>query len=619
MLGREASRRVATPTLSMLIPFLLSFLAAAQGGPAHAELHPIESDLYLEIGDASRLLAELDKAPLVRFLRDERIARLMADLGRPTDRPLKELAQDGLAGVLPGADRWLDGLRACSVSVVALGPATKDAAPATFLAILDFATPEHAGALRTALVERAPEHEPVQSIVPGVEALRQIDAPAEDRWCVVVGSRLVMGGKPSKVEDYAARAEKKLPGLARSETFQKQLAALGGASGTPVLWFALARPLREMVAKMQPGEDAGMAFLSLLPEDLDPFGSTRVARMQFVGERFVTDMVSSDAGGAAQPVEPTWLAHVPAGSMLVYASAFDGAAAGKRLRTLLAKDEASTAALAALEEGLGFGPERMLARLGPAMTAYSAPLTGFALPEVRLWIDCDDPAAFTSEFEAVFNALAASGFQVKTRNYSVKKEGEKIEVPYTTLALPPSWQVIPMINPTPTFAAVGKKLVFTLSSMEIKSELKRIHGAAGEPVVPGADPLAALGFQLPPGARSVLVMDWGRLFGSVIGTAKAMGPLLGEELPFDLNKLPAPELFTQYFKPTFHYSEACAAGLHRRNEASFGPETWFPILMQGAAMASSSLEEARAAKQRAEEAAAAERQAPPRETPGGGQ
>jgi hypothetical protein len=50
-----------------------------------------------------------------------------------------------------------------------------------------------------------------------------------------------------------------------------------------------------------------------------------------------------------------------------------------------------------------------------------------------------------------------------------------------------------------------------------------------------------------------------------------------EEMPFDLAKLPPPELFIQYFKPTFHYSKGAGAGLYRRNEASFGPETWFGI------------------------------------------
>jgi hypothetical protein len=600
----------------MLIPFLLSFLAAAQSGPAHPGLHPVESDIYLEFGDVTRLLAELERSPLVRFLRDERVVRLMGQFGQATDRPLEELAQEALARALPGAEGWLGGLQACSVSLVAPGPATNDATPATFLAILDFATPEHAAALRTALVESAPRHEPVEGALPGVEALHQIDAPAEDRWCVVVGSRLVLGSKASRVEDYVARVEKKLPGLAGNETFRKQLAALGAASGTPVLWFALARPLHEILAQMQTGEDPGMVFLAQLPEDLVPFGSARVARMQFVGERFVTDTVSSDSGGTSKAVDPAWLTTVPAGAMLVYASAFDGAAAGKRLRELLARDEAGAAALAALEEGLGFGPERLLARLGPGMIVHSAPLTGFALPEVRLWIDCDDPAAFTSEYETVFGALAAQGFQVKTKPYTVKKGDEKIETPYTTLALPQSWQVIPMINPTPTFAPVGRKLVFALSSMEIKSELKRVHGASGEGSAPGADPLTALGFQLPSGARSVLVMDWGGLLGSLIQTAKTMGPLLGDELPVDLTKLPPPELFTQYFKPTFHYSKDVAGGLFRHNEASFGPETWLSIL-QGALEAARSFDLARAAGQRADQAAAEASKS--RETPGGGQ
>jgi hypothetical protein len=36
-------------------------------------------------------------------------------------------------------------------------------------------------------------------------------------------------------------------------------------------------------------------------------------------------------------------------------------------------------------------------------------------------------------------------------------------------------------------------------------------------------------------------------------------------------------MFSEYFKPTFHYSRAVEGGIYRRNEASFGPETWFGL------------------------------------------
>jgi len=557
----------------MLIPFLLSLLAPTQAGPAHAGLHPIDGDVYIELGDVSNLLTELERAPLVRFLRDERVAGLFAGLGHPTDRPLKDLALDGLASVLPGgkAEEWLTGLKTVSASIVA---------PAALLVVLDSATPEQAGALRSMLIERASRHEPMNAIVPGVELLHMGDGAACDLWCVALGSRLVLGGATSKLEDYVARSEKRMAGLAGAETFEKRLAALEKPSGTPVLWLATASPLQGILAKMQGGDNAILETVARLPNELNPFSSALVARMQLVGERFVTEMISSAAGPPSKPIDPAWLEPVPPGSMIVYSSSFDGAAAGRSLRRLIAKDEQSAAAQSALEERLGFGPERVLARLGPGMTVYAAPLAGPGLPETRVWIDCDDAAAFTSDFEALFNALGQTlpGMQVKTKAYTVKKSGgEGIPVPITTLSLPTSWQH-PMFNPAPSFAPVGKKLVFALSSMDIKSELKRVHGADGEAIVAGSNPLGAYGLQMPADARALVVMDWGRLFASLIGMVKAFAPMMGPEaLPFDLAKLPPAEMFTQYFKPTFHYTRSAADGLYRRNEASFGPETWLGL------------------------------------------
>ena len=568
----------------MLIPLLLSLFVAAQASPAHAELHPLESDLYLELGDVSGFLTELDKAPIVRFLRDERIAGLLEGLGFQPNRPARELVQDGLAKILPGGidAAWLSGLRTASASVVALGPRTDSTPAGALLAVLDYTTPEQAGAVRSILIGRASKHESVSSTLEGVELLHMGDKAREDVWCATVGSRLVLGDVASKLEDYLARSEKKLAGLAGSEAFGKRLAALEKASGTPVLWFALAGPLQGIVAKMQSAGDAGLATVGRLPDELNPFGSALVARMQLAGERFVTEMISSTDAAPSKPIDPAWLEPVPPGSMIVYSSAFDGAAAGKRLRKLLAKDEQAAASLTALEERLGFGPERVLAHLGPGMTVYAAPLAGLGLPETRVWIDCDDAAAFTSEYEALFNALGETmpGLQVKTKPYKLKKSGseEGMEVPITTLSLPSSWQQLSMLNPAPSFAPVGKKLVFALGSMEMRSELKRVHGVSGEPIVPGSNPLGAYGFQMPAEARSLVVMDWGRLFGSVVGMIKAFAPMMGaESWPFDYKKLPPPEIFTQYFKPTFHYTKSAADGLYRRNEASFGPETWLGL------------------------------------------
>lgn len=573
----------------MLHAFLASAVLVLQA-PNHAALHPADADVYLEVGSVSQLLTTLDSAPLPRFLRDERIKGLLAQAGQDPSRSLKELVQAGLGAAGPEllAGGWLDGLGALSGSMVALPPNGDSASKPALLLVAELATPEQANALRTAVLGMLPGHEPGTSALAGTETF-QMPGSEGAGWLAVVGNRLVLGNSASSPDVFAKRAGEAGGGLASSAAFTKQLAALQKSSGTPIAWFALGRSLRDIAATMSGGkEEQALSLLDKLPAGMNPLASPTVARMQFVDGRFVTEMFSSDVPGAADemPVNPAWLEPVPTSSMFVYSGAFDGASAGKRMRELLASDESGSAAMAALEQKLGYGPEKVLAHLGPGLTVYSAPLSGLALPEIRVWVDCDDAAAFTSEYEALIGALGDTmpGFVAKTKPYKLKKKDsdERIEVPVTTLTLPPGMVQIPMISLSPTFAPVGKRLVFAMSSMEVKSELKRVHSGEGEAFAEGAKPLAAMGLALPADARSVVVMDWGKLLGGLIGMVKAFAPMAGPDaLPFDPAKLPPAEIFTEYFKPTFHYSRSLAGGRYRRNEASFGPETWAGFLGAG--------------------------------------
>ena len=72
-------------------------------------------------------------------------------------------------------------------------------------------------------------------------------------------------------------------------------------------------------------------------------------------------------------------------------------------------------------------------------------------------------------------------------------------------------------------------------------------------------------------------MDWAKLLGSALDMFKAFAPMAGDQIPFDVTKLPPGSIFAEFFKPTFHYSKPVASGLYRRNEGSFGPETWFGV------------------------------------------
>src|SRR5262245_59505569 len=79
----------------MMHSILLSLALAIQG-PSHAELHPADADVYLEVANASAALTQLDGAPLLKLLRDARLKPLFDQLGQSPERPLKDLLKMGL-------------------------------------------------------------------------------------------------------------------------------------------------------------------------------------------------------------------------------------------------------------------------------------------------------------------------------------------------------------------------------------------------------------------------------------------------------------------------------------------------------------------------------------------
>lgn len=567
-------------TSSLVLGLLLTL---APQGPSHAALHPADADVFVELVEVQRTLQVLDQSPVLRFLRDEKVKGLLEKLGQPTSSSLSELVQGVLDEAVDGGDTsaWLSGLASVSAS---LAPSPGGADPVALLVVADFSTAEQAAAFHATVRAGFAQHEPIPGSLPGLERLKPGGDAGPEFWSVPLEKRVLMGTKTSKPEDAAARASGALAGLAANEALTKRLGGLGSPTGTTLAWFALARPLQEIAQTIGSGIGPDLDVLERAPDSVNVFAHPCVARIAMAGERVVSEMITSEPPAPdTKPVQLAWLEPVPSGSMLLFASAFDGAAAARRLREILAADEQAKAALAAVEQKLGYGPERLLSRLGPGLTFYAAAPAGLALPDSRLWIDCEDPAAFASEFEALITAMGEllPGYQAKTKPYKVKvKDSEqKIEIPVTTLTLPPDAVQIPMVSLSPSFAPVGKRLVFGFGSMDVKSELKRVHSGDGEPITPGANPLAAHGFTLPENAGTVVVMDWGKLFSGVVATAKAFAGMASpEDLPFDLALLPTPELFRQYFKPTFYYSKPVAGGTYRRNEASFGPETWLGLV-----------------------------------------
>lgn len=565
----------------MLVSSLLLCLAF-QGQPAHADLHPKNADVYLELADASVLWPAMEGAPLVRFLRDEDVKALMSGLGQNLDGTLQSMVQGLIQQNQPEwkAENWFPALKSFSFSMVALGPSTETRAAFGSLVVVDFATSEAAQAFSAVLGAQAEKVEPHASLA-GVQRLAGAQASA-DQWCAVQGTRCVLGNSGSMAEDYLARADKKSEGIARAELFQK-FGKLEAPKGTTLGWMLLARPIGDLVAAMSAETGGPADALKQIPSDLNPLASARIARLQMVGGRYVTEMLAPKvAGDPEKAVDAAWVAAVPSDAMLVYTSAFDGVAAAKTMRGLLGQSEEMTSALAAIEQKLGFGLERVFSHLGPGMAVSVGTLSGLGLPEMKAFVDCADPAAFTKDVEAFCAALAETlpNVNAKTKGYKVKKAGaeEKVEIPVTTISLPPEFAPNPMIAISPSFAPAGGKLVFALNSMDVKNELKRIVGGDSGGVAADASPFAKHGFTLAAGTTSAVVMDWAKLISGLIDMAKAFVPMMGAEVPFDLNKLPSKEKVASFFAPTFHHARVTPDGIYRRNEGSFGPETWFGLL-----------------------------------------
>jgi len=565
----------------MLLTSLLLALAP-QGQPVHADLHPKNADVYLELADASQMWPALEQSPLVRFLRDEDVKALLAGLGQSVDGELQAMVQGLLQQNQPElkAESWFPALKGFSFSMVALGPATETRASFGSLVVVDFGTPEAAQAFSAVLTAQSDKVEPHASLA-GVQRMAG-ESASEDQWCALQGTRCVLGNSGSLPEDFVARAEKKSEGVGKAELFQK-FGKLEAPKGTVLGWMLLARPVGDLVAAMSEDSDGPANALNMLPADLNPLASARIARLQMNDGRYVTEMLApKTAGDTDKSVDASWVAAVPAESMLVYTSAFDGVAAAKTLRGLLGEDEEMSATLAALEQKLGFGLERVFSHLGPGMAVSMGTLSGLGLPEMKAFVDCADPAAFTKDVEAFCAAFAETmpNISAKTKGYKVKKPGaeEKVEVPVTTISLPPEFAPNPMIAISPSFAPAGGKLVFALNSMDVKNELKRIIAGDNGGVSSDSNPFAKQGFTLAAGTTSAVVMDWAKLISGLVDLAKAFAPMMGAELPFDLNKLPSKEKIAAFFAPTFHYARVTPDGIYRRNEGSFGPETWFGLL-----------------------------------------
>jgi hypothetical protein len=581
----------------------LCLALALQSAPTHSELHPVDADLFLEIPDIPALLASYPQAPLLQLLGDDELSQAIGDIMGMESFDLETQLSTVMATVIPTEEMQLaQSVRGISLSAKLPSSTDSGAPQPTLCLVVDFLAPEAAEAAQSALAGLAGTTQPHPSAaIAGAVSFQNPFAPGIPFWSAAIGSRLLVGGGGLTPDDLARRIGGEGQGLAVRPGFIESGKTMGSLDGPVVIQgFTSRSPLEALAQSGMIDQRLGdLGSLGLpIGGGSDPFGGEHRWRMQLVEDRFVTEVVglqpeqesSAPSMLGGEDVEAGWLSCVPGDAMFVYASSFDGAALHRFVRPQLLSSGVgmeAEEAIVRLEESMGFSLETLFSHMGPSLVVYAESLRGPAIPETYIWIGLDDADAFQLESAKLMESLGEnlSGFSLKTRDYRVRNKqlGERLTFPVTTLTLPPGLFEGPMmmLAPSPAFTVAGGQLLVSLSSMHLKRELKRLYGGATDDLSVPTSLLEAQNIAFPDHARSLIVMDWAGLINGIFSVARTLAPLAGDQLPFDIQALPDPELIAQYFAPTIHYSQQLENGQYRRHEASFGPETWLGGALAG--------------------------------------
>lgn len=553
---------------------ILCLCLALQGAPSQADLHPGRSDVYLEVPDVPAVLAAYEEAPLVKTARIEGVRELLSALDLDATITLRGALGLLAARFVAGGADLIDQARSCSFSLVMDGENTEEPFGAEL--VVAFSSADAARhALELALSSGSPAGGLDVASLPDGRRFTSDALEGVQLWCATVGERLVLGAGSCAPADVAARLAGSQAGFGADANLRHARELLGPGEGTTVFWMA---GNRSPLALLRDTSLAGAADLGLA-DSFDPLAGAHVMRMQMRGERFVTEVFSP--GGkehgalGGRPVDPAWLDRIPADVMLAYSTSADGAKLVPVLGGLLTT--LSQALPAGPDEAEGDPLSAILSGLGPGMAVYVFPLGGIGAPQTHAWIDAADPAAFTEKVTALCQRLAEEhpGVGTRTRDYKVTDPAtdERVPFPVTSVTLPPDALGLgPMFPIDPAFAEAKGGILFGLSSMHVKRELKRLYGGADADE--GTNPFRAHGFAVPADARSVVFMDWGLQIEKAFDLARALGGMMGDEAPVDVSTLPEAKTFTQYLRPTFDYTRDVEGGSYRRHESSFGPLTW---------------------------------------------
>lgn len=553
--------------LRSLVPLLLvSALAAQDQAPP--------PNYEVACPDLPALLQASGTLPMARAMREPELAGYVADAAGVA--AAHELVAAALEVVLPGLD-WPT-ITTGAKAFRAQGFATKGGNQGDWMIARITTTSEDvAGAWHAAVREAAPAGAEGAPAFP--DALAGADWVMPGVWLARQGADLVLGYQPASM-DHGLRAFGEPLGATLVEP-------RAGAVGVLELRGRFGLLLESFLSGPQvPGELAsffdglGDAHAHARMDAVAPSGDqpgrilTRIRRDP--GSSVQTSELESAFG--VEPLDAAWLKGLPTGAMFTCVTTIDAARA---VPALLAGSDVVALDWAALEEGLGFSPDRVWARMGPRVSIWAQPISGPAIPPTFAVIGLDDPEAFRADWDVLLQALASQlgDLEVRTRDYKVKDAalGKRIAIPITTLRS----SSLSMnaggfdLSVNPAMCIDDGVLVVASSSSRLKKELKRRHAGEADLGLDLSAHLAASGFE---GATTAWQFDYVAMLDGLLGLARLAGGMGGDMVPIDLSNLPTTASLAKHVRPTFHAQGVDAKGRWIVHEASFGPETWMGLV-----------------------------------------
>lgn len=595
----------------------------------HAELHPANPNLYMELPEVHRAIEAYPQARTLQLLHDSSVTRLVAGLmgedpeGFDMDAQLEGFFDDVVQSMpeLQLVSALMGDARSASLSVSGMNidQLGGKLARSEFSLTPDVLEQLNGTQLRLVLgYEGAPEEEIARALASLTSLMEVSLGEARTQagelqghsvelsvWSgeALLGNEVLLTRRGTELligvgSEAAGHLLSGGAALAADPDFK----GLGSDFAEPngVVLYDLyvnatdASELSEMVGEMDPelamvSGALGLATGVAVPGDhFQERWRTRLLNGRFLAETSSIDH-GRDVGvqpllGVA-PVKAEAFGLVPADAVAVWATTLNKEGIADLLIRALSQGVAGDSAdvLAEIEATYDMNPQaELIDPMGESLVFYAMPFSGIGAPKMFVALELNDPAAFAAGMErlgAVAVNLSGGALEFTSKPYrknpfmSFSPASDELASggagDFGSVGIAGS--VISSLASGLAIGVVDGRAVLSLSNIYTKREMRRLIQGEGEPHA-----LAAANLSLPEDTTSYGVTDWGGILDSLYSSLRGMLPLLqgsvGDSLPFSMEDLPPEGIFSRYMKPTVSWSKRTERGYYSYSDASFGPE-----------------------------------------------